>query len=301
MATDQGKLSNVNAIGIIAEAARGFARGGGHHDVPAVLYPGFLRRADRRLGRPPLPARTQVSVARLGRQARRGLRRDRALVPVVLVSRAAGEKTWRESVEREVLDVRENAGLCDVSMLGKIEIGGSDAAEFLNRVYCNAFLKLPVGKARYGLMLREDGMIYDDGTTSRLAENHYFMTTTTAYAAAAMTHLEFCAQALWPELDVQAGLDHRSVGADGRCRTEGHATSSRRSSTRTCPTPPSPSWRRARWRLLGGQLKGLLFRISFSGELAYELAVPAGYGESVADALIAAGAPHGIRPMASRR
>ena len=80
----------------------------------------------------------------------------------------AGETTWRQSVDREVLNVRKNAGLCDVSMLGKIEICGKDAAEFLNRVYCNAFLKLPVGKARYGLMLREDGFIYDDGTTSRL-------------------------------------------------------------------------------------------------------------------------------------
>ena len=88
-------------------------------------------------------------------------------------------------------------------MLGKIEITGKDAAEFLNRVYSNAFLKLPVGKARYGLMLREDGFIYDDGTTSRLEENRFFMTTTTAYAAGVMNHLEFCAQALWPELDVR--------------------------------------------------------------------------------------------------
>ena len=79
----------------------------------------------------------------------------------------------------------------------------TDAAEFLNRVYCNAFLKLPVGRARYGLMLREDGCIYDDGTTSRLGETHYFMTTTTALAAGVLSHLEFCAQALWPELDVR--------------------------------------------------------------------------------------------------
>ncbi|WP_292305058.1 hypothetical protein, partial [Mesorhizobium sp.] len=85
----------------------------------------------------------------------------------------AGEKTWRESVVREAKNVRVNAGLCDVSMLGKIEIAGKDAAEFLDRVYCNAFKKLPVGKARYGLMLREDGFIYDDGTTSRLEEERF--------------------------------------------------------------------------------------------------------------------------------
>jgi glycine cleavage system aminomethyltransferase T len=114
-----------------------------------------------------------------------------------------GETTWRESVDREVLNVRQNAGLCDVSMLGKIEIMGADAAEFLNRVYANGFLKLPVGKARYGLMLREDGHIFDDGTTSRLGDQHFFMTTTTAYAAEVMTHLEFCSQAIWPELDVR--------------------------------------------------------------------------------------------------
>ncbi len=80
---------------------------------------------------------------------------------------------------------------------------GPDAAEFLNRLYCNGFRPLEVGKARYGLMLREDGIVLDDGTTSRLAHDHFFMTTTTANAAKIMTHMEFCHQALWPELDVQ--------------------------------------------------------------------------------------------------
>jgi glycine cleavage system aminomethyltransferase T len=94
-------------------------------------------------------------------------------------------------------------GLCDVSTLGKIEIKGKDAAEFINRLYSNAFLKLPVGKARYGLMLREDGFVGDDGTTSRLGENHFFMTTTTGHAAQSMRDIEFAHQALWPELDVQ--------------------------------------------------------------------------------------------------
>ena len=94
-------------------------------------------------------------------------------------------------------------GVCDVSTLGKIDVQGPDAGTFLDRVYANTFSTLPVGKARYGLMLREDGFVLDDGTTARLADDHYFMTTTTANAVKVMQHLEFCQQCLWPELDVQ--------------------------------------------------------------------------------------------------
>ena len=93
--------------------------------------------------------------------------------------------------------------MCDVSTLGKIDVQGKDAGIFLDRVYANTFSTLPVGKARYGLMLREDGFVLDDGTTARLAEDHYFMTTTTVNAVKVMQHLEFCQQCLWPELDVQ--------------------------------------------------------------------------------------------------
>ena len=99
--------------------------------------------------------------------------------------------------------MRTSVGVCDVSTLGKIDIQGGDAAEFLDRVYCNGWTALPVGKARYGLMLREDGFVMDDGTTSRLGDAHFLMTTTTANAAKVMQHLQFCHQALWPELDVR--------------------------------------------------------------------------------------------------
>ena len=99
-------------------------------------------------------------------------------------------------------DARNGVGLCDVSTLGKIDVQGKDAGAFLDRLYCNTFSTLAVGKARYGLMLREDGIVFDDGTTSRLAEDHYVMTTTTANAARVMAHMEFCHQALWPDLDV---------------------------------------------------------------------------------------------------
>ena len=87
--------------------------------------------------------------------------------------------------------------------MGRIDVQGNDAGIFLDRIYTNAFSSLPIGKARYGLMLREDGFVMDDGTTSRLATDHYFMTTTTANAAKVMQHLEFCHQVLWPDLDVQ--------------------------------------------------------------------------------------------------
>ena len=104
---------------------------------------------------------------------------------------------WRESDQ-----VRKTAGICDVSTLGKIEIFGPDAAEFLNKLYVNGWKTLTPGKARYGLMLREDGYVYDDGTTSRLADNHFFMTTTTANAAGVLAHMEHYSQVVWPELDV---------------------------------------------------------------------------------------------------
>ena len=97
---------------------------------------------------------------------------------------------------------RASVGICDVTTLGKIDIQGRDAAEFLNKIYANGFAKLPVGKVRYGLMLREDGICYDDGTTARLAENHFVMTTTTANAVLVFRRLEFARQCLWPDLDV---------------------------------------------------------------------------------------------------
>ena len=113
-----------------------------------------------------------------------------------------GEADWLESVTREARTVRSAVGVCDVSTLGKIDIQGKDAGAFLDRVYINTFSTLPVGKARYGVMLREDGFVMDDGTTARFGPEHYVMSTTTANAAKVMQHLEFCHQVLWPELDV---------------------------------------------------------------------------------------------------
>ncbi|WP_432344573.1 sarcosine oxidase subunit alpha family protein [Shinella yambaruensis] len=291
MATDQGKLGNVNAIGILA-AMRGVS--------PAEVGTTTFR-----------PFYTPVSFGALA-----GSSRDEHAMPVrrsplhgwaarhgaVFIDAGlwyrsswfpkAGEKTWRESVDREVRTVREHAGLCDVSTLGKIEVFGPDAAEFLNRLYCNPVLKLPVGKARYGLMLREDGMVYDDGTVSRLGETHFLVTTTTAMAAGVLSHMEFAAQALWPELrvrflSVSDQWAQMSI-AGPKARTILQAVVEDDLSNAAFP------FLAAREVRLKGSLKARLFRISFSGELAYELAVPAGYGEAVADALMRAGEPQGL-------
>ena len=292
MATDQGKTSNVNAIGILASL-----RGVTPAEIGATTFRPFYTPvpfgalAGRSRG-------TEFQPVRKSPLHDWAAKHGATFVETGLWYRPAwfarsGESTWRESVCREVLNVRANAGLCDVSTLGKIEIRGRDAAQFLDRIYCNAFLKLPIGKARYGLMLREDGFVYDDGTTSRLADALYLMTTTTAMAAGVLSHLEFCAQVLWPELDV------RMTSVTDQWAQMAIAGPKSRTILQTLVDDdisnanfPYLSVRRV--ALCQGRLSARLFRISYSGELAYELAVPAGYGESVADAILAAGKEHGI-------
>ena len=114
-----------------------------------------------------------------------------------------GESTWREACDREVGMVRAAVGVADVSTLGKIDIQGTDAGRFLDFVYTNTFSTLPVGRVRYGLMLREDGLVLDDGTSARLGDNHYLMTTTTAAAGLVMRHLDFVHQAFCADWQVR--------------------------------------------------------------------------------------------------
>lgn len=294
MATDQGKLSNINAIGLLAEA-----RGVSPAEVGTTTFRPFYTPVS-------FGVLTGTAHGSHFQPVRKSPLHDWAkkngavFVETGLWYRSswfprADENSWRESVDREVKNVRLNAGICDVSMLGKIEITGRDSAEFLNRVYSNAFLKLPVGKARYGLMLREDGMIYDDGTTSRMEENRYFMTTTTAYAAGVMNHLEFCAQALWPKLDVNLAsvtdqwAQMAIAGPKARAILE-------KIVDMDLSNESFPFLGAREVSFFDGQIHGRLFRISFSGELAYELAAPAGYGEAVADAIMEAGDEYGIQP-----
>ena len=131
--------------------------------------------------------------ARVARRARRALRQRGPVEAAALVS--APRRDGVDAANREAKNVRTHVGVVDVSTLGKIELQGRDVAEFLNRVYINRWDTLAVGRCRYGVMLRDDGMVMDDGTTSRLAAAHYLMTTTTVNAAKVMQHLEYLLQA----------------------------------------------------------------------------------------------------------
>ncbi|MCA0271847.1 MAG: sarcosine oxidase subunit alpha family protein [Proteobacteria bacterium] len=197
-----------------------------------------------------------------------------------------GESHWRESVDREVLAARKSVGICDVTTLGKIDIQGTDAGAFLDRVYCNTFSTLAVGKCRYGLMLREDGMVFDDGTTARMGEHEYVMTTTIANAVTVFRHLEYCRQVLWPDMDVQlistteAWAQFSVAGPNARKLLEKIVDQD--------ISDAAFSYMGAGEITVGG-LRARLFRISFSGELAYEIAVPTRYGDAMIRALVAAG------------
>ena len=204
-----------------------------------------------------------------------------------------GEVDWRSTVAREVAGVRGGVGICDVSTLGKIDVQGADAGAFLDRIYANMISTLPVGRARYGLMLREDGIVLDDGTVAHLDDRYFLLSTSTAQAGRVMRHLTYARQVLWPQLDVQLA----SV-------TEQWAQIA----------IAGPRSRELLMRVLGDALDvrgaafaplacaefawqgrpARLFRISFSGELAYELAVPARHGEATVRALMAAGAALGV-------
>src|SRR5439155_8291332 len=115
----------------------------------------------------------------------------------------AGESEG-DAANREARNVRENVGIVDVSTLGKIELQGRDVPALLDRMYLNRWDTLQTGRCRYGVMLREDGIVRDDGTTSRLDSTHYLMTTTTANAVAIMQYIDRLLQIDWPELDVYA-------------------------------------------------------------------------------------------------
>jgi sarcosine oxidase subunit alpha len=295
MATDQGKIGGVIGLAILSELAkRPIAEVGTttfrppYTPVALGVLAGHHRGKDFRPTR--LPPSHHWAEERGAVFMETGAWLRAQYYP------RAGETDWLTTVNREVRTVRSAVGVCDVSTLGRIDIQGADAGIFLDRIYTNAFATLAVGKARYGLMLREDGFVLDDGTTSRLAVDHYFMTTTTANAAKIMQHLEFCHQVLWPELDVQM------VSASDQWAQFSIAGPRSRDTLRKVvdrqhdiSNEGFPHLAAQRLTIMGG-LEAMLFRLSFSGELAYELAVPARYGDAVIRAVIAAGEAFGISP-----
>jgi sarcosine oxidase subunit alpha len=215
-----------------------------------------------------------------------------------LVYSPSGDTSWGPVLE-EARAVRRSVGMTDASSLGKIDVQGPDAATFLDRIYCNTFSTLQIGRARYGVMLREDGIVLDDGTTARLARDHFLMSTTTQKVADVLEHMEWHLQAVWPELDVTltnvsdhwvqfavAGPKAREVLAG---IVEGRDIANE-------AFPFMAVCDAAIAIASGAKVPGRLFRISFSGELAYEVAVPAAYAEPVWEAIRDAGTAFAIRP-----
>jgi sarcosine oxidase subunit alpha len=202
-------------------------------------------------------------------------------------------ESMQAAVNREAKAVRDSVGILDASTLGKIDVQGPDAREFMGRIYTNAWAKLNVGKCRYGLMCGEDGMLFDDGVTSCLGENHFLMTTTTGGAARVYEWLELWHQTEWPELDVYFNTvtDHWAT-----CTVSGpnsRATLQKLTDLDlSSETFKFMDWRQA---TVAG-VPGRIFRISFTGESSFEINVPAHYGLHVWEALIQAGEEFGITP-----
>jgi sarcosine oxidase subunit alpha len=292
MGTDQGKLGNMHALGIIAETAK--------------VQMGELGTTTFRPPYTPLTFGTIV-----GRNVGEyfDIFRKTPMHDWHVEHKAEFENVgqWKrawyypknnedmhQAVQRESKAARESAGILDASTLGKIDIQGTDASEFLNRVYTNSWSKLGIGKCRYGLMLNEDGMVYDDGVTTRLGENHYIMTTTTGGAATVLGKLEDYLQTEWPELDV-----YLTSVTDHYATTSVCGPNSKKILSKLIPDLdlsdenfPHMSFKDATI----GKIKCRVMRISFTGEHSYEINVQANYGKSVWEKCMEAGKEFNITP-----
>ncbi|GGX87493.1 sarcosine oxidase subunit alpha [Litchfieldella qijiaojingensis] len=294
MGTDQGRTSNINGMRIVAERL-----GKRIDEVGTTTF------------RPPF---TPVSLGALaGRESDRRLdvlrrspihdwhvRNGAVFMPSGLwlrpqyYRRPGHGETLTEAARKEAANVRDKVGIADVSTLGKIEVQGRDAAEFLNRLYINRCGNVGLHKARYGVMLREDGFVFDDGTVVKLADNRYLISTTTVNAGAVLSHMEFHQQMVWPELSV-----HIEPVTEQWAVVALAGPASREVLARLMPEEdvsnqalPFLGYREVCFQGVTTRL----FRISFSGELAYEIAVPADHGLTLWEALLEAGEPFGIMP-----
>jgi len=283
MAPDQGKNSNISALAVLADATgRGIPETGTTTYRPPFVPVSIGAMGAGAQGKGFAPERLTTSHA-----ATRA--RGAPMIEAGLWYRPSyfpreGESHWRQSCDREVTMVRNAVGVVDVSTLGKIDIQGPDAGAFLDLVYCNTFSTLKVGRTRYGLMLREDGHVMDDGTTARLGETHFVMTTTTAAAGQVMQHLEFVHQGLRPDLDV------RFLSATEQWAQFAVAGPKSREVLNGLLDQPidNESFPFMACGEVGvAGVPGRLFRISFSGEHAYEVAVPARYGAALFETLVA--------------
>ena len=292
MATDQGKIGNINALGIISDLS-----GVPIHKLGTTTFR--------------LPYTPVTFGAMAGRHIKEFFDVERT-TPMHQWHVDCGAKfedvgQWKrawyypienegilQAVNREVKATREGIGILDASTLGKIDVKGRDASEFLNRVYTNAWSKLDIGKCRYGLMLGDDGMVIDDGVTSRLGENHYVMTTTTGNAASVMSKLEDWLQTEWPELKVYL----TSV-------TEQFATISINGPyapqlmKKLCPNHDFSKDNFPHMSFQNIEIDGVhcrVMRISFTGEMCYEINVPSSYAKALWQKCFNSGQEYNITP-----
>jgi sarcosine oxidase subunit alpha len=292
MAVDQGKTSNLNALLTVAELA-----GLGPAAVGTTTF------------RPPYTPVALGAIA--GRQT--GERyAPRRLLPAHAEHEALGAHWWEaggwlrpacypkkgetpaQAVQREASSVRAGVGIFDASPLGKIEVTGPDAAKFLDRFYVNGVGKLEDGRVRYGLMLNENGVIIDDGTAARLGREHFVVTTTSGGAARIAAWLEEWRQCEWPDLEVFV------TPVTSQWATFAVAGPRARQLLARFRTDIAFDWRSMpHMSMRQGRFAGAparLYRVSFSGELGYEINVPARYGAALWSQLIKAGADFGVTP-----
>jgi len=292
MATDQGRTSNLNGLQLVSNIENKIVPEVGHTTFRPPFTPITIGTiVGREVGMEYMPTRKTP------------MHEWHEKNNAVFVDAGAwkrpryyklGSETLFEASKREAKNVRENVGICDVTTLGKIDIKGPDAAEFLNRVYTNAWMKLPVGKARYGLMLREDGIVMDDGTTTRISENHYHMTTTTAQAANVLSHLEYYLQIVWPELNVNVVSTTEQWAGAAIAGPKSRDMLSKLYPDLDVSNEALPFMGYKEAEFFG--VPSRIFRISFSGELAYEINVKSDHGMFMWEKMMEVGKEFGNQP-----
>lgn len=295
MGPDQGKTSNIVGLALLAEAtARSIAEVGTttfrppYTPVTLGAFPGQEGGA-------------QVEATRYSAMHDWHVEHGACFLNAGLWKRPhsyprAGE-TPDDAASREAKNVRASVGAVDVSTLGKIELQGRDVAEFLNRVYVNRWDTLAIGRCRYGAMLREDGIVLDDGTTSRLSATHYLMTTTTVNAAKVMQHLERLLQVDWPDLEVYITSVTEQWAAVALAGPKARDVLARIVDIDVSNAAfPFLAVGECNARGADEPIPARVFRMSYSGELAYEIHVPADRGRAMWEALIAAGEPLSLMP-----
>ena len=292
MATDQGKTSNLNGLQLVSSIENKIVPSVGHTTFrPPYTSITIGAIVGREIGKHSKP--TRKSPMHSWHEKNNAVFVDAGIWLRPRYYKKGSEGLF-EASKREAENVRKNVGVCDVTTLGKIDIKGPDSAEFLNRVYTNAWLKLPVGKARYGVMLREDGIVMDDGTTTRISENHYHMTTTTAQAANVLSHLEYYLQIVWPELNVNVVSTTEQWAGAAVAGPKSRSLLKKLFPETDVSNEGLPFMGYLEGNLFG--VKARIFRISFSGELAYEINVESDNGVFMWKKIIELGKEFEIQP-----